>query len=191
MTDRLCVSVRIDPVMIPYLYRQLMPIAYRLSESVVAPSQGVSNALQKLGVPARNLSVISNPVGKQTDVITSAHVGFPKRFILGVGRLERQKGFDRLLTAFAKMDQSDIQIVILGHGTERTALLAMSQQLEIRSLLRLPGAVSDVDAWYRRAECFVLTSHYEGSPNVVVEAMANGCPVVSSIAVRAGRDTRR
>ena len=70
--------------MIPYLHRQLMPIAYRLAERVVAPSQGVSNALQKMGLPARKLSVISNPVGKQTDVTTSAHVDFPKRYILGV-----------------------------------------------------------------------------------------------------------
>ena len=179
LSDRLCVSVRINPVMIPYLNRLLMPIAYRLSERVVAPSHGVSNALRQLGLPARKLSVIANPVGKQTDVTTSARVDFPQRFLLGVGRLEHQKGFDRLLRAFATMDQSDIQLVILGRGTERAALLAMSQQLGIRSLVRLPGAVSDVDAWYRRADCFVLTSHYEGSPNVVVEAMANGCPVVS------------
>ena len=179
LSDRLCVSVRINPVMIPYLNRLLIPIAYRLPERVVAPSHGVSNALRQLGLPARKLSVIANPVGKQTDVTTSARVDFPQRFLLGVGRLEHQKGFDRLLRAFATIDKSDIQLVILGHGTERAALVAMSQQLGIRSLVRLPGAVSDVEAWYRRADCFVLTSHYEGSPNVVVEAMANGCPVVS------------
>ena len=58
LLDRLCVSVRINPVMIPYLNRLLIPIAYRLAERVVAPSRGVRNALQKLGLPARKLSVI-------------------------------------------------------------------------------------------------------------------------------------
>ena len=64
-------------------------------------------------------------------------------------------------------------------GQERASLLAKSQELGITSRLQLPGVVADVDAWYRRADCFVLTSYYEGSPNVVMEAMANGCPVVS------------
>ena len=181
LLDRICVSVRIDPMMIPCLDRLLIPIAYRLAERVVAPSNGVRNALQKMGLPARKLSVIPNPVAKRTDATTAARADFPLRYVLGVGRLEPQKGFDRLLTAFskAKIVQSDIQLVILGDGTERASLLAKSQELGITSRLQLPGVVADVDAWYRRADCFVLTSHYEGSPNVVMEAMANGCPVVS------------
>ena len=177
--DRLCVSVRNDPAMIPRLKRLLLPIAYRRAERVVAPSTGVRNALQKMGVPARKLSVIPNPIGSSKDVNTSIDADFPLRYIVGVGRLERQKGFDRLLKAFAKVEQPDVQLVILGDGAERATLLAMSEELGVRARLHLPGAVSDVDAWYRRAECFVLTSHFEGSPNVVVEAMANGCPVVS------------
>ena len=181
LLDRLCVSVRCNPATIPGLHRLLIPIVYRLAERVVAPSYGVRCALLQLGLPARKLSVIPNPVVRRNDVKTSARADSPLRYILGVGRLEREKGFERLLKAFSqiRVDQPDIDLVILGDGTKRAALLAISQELGITSHTHLPGVVSDVDAWYRRAVCFVLTSHYEGSPNVVVEAMANGCPVVS------------
>ena len=179
LLDRLCVSVRCNPVTITGLYRTLIPIAYRFAKRVVSPSNGVRNALHKMGLPARKLSVIPNPVAKRVGATKPARADFSERYVLGVGRLEREKGFDRLLRAFSMVDQSDMQLVILGGGTERAALLAISRELGITSQLHLPGVVADVDAWYRRADCFVLTSHCEGSPNVVVEAMANGCPVVS------------
>ena len=179
LLDRLCVSVRCNPATIPGLHRLLIPVVYRLAERVVAPSTGVRNALQRMGLPARKLSVIPNPLSKRTDASTSPRGDAPQRYVLGVGRLEPEKGFDRLLKAFSKIDRPGIQLVILGDGIERAELLAISQELGITSQLHLPGVVADVDAWYRRADCFVLTSHYEGSPNVVVEAMANGCPVVS------------
>ena len=181
LLDRLCVSVRCNPATIPGINRLLMPIVYRLAERVVVPSYGVRDALQKMGLPARKLFVIPNPVVSRSDATTSAHSDAPLRYILGVGRLEREKGFDRLLRAFSqiRVDQSDIDLVVLGDGTERGTLLTISQELGITSRMHLPGVVSHVDAWYRSAVCLVVTSHYEGSPNVVVEAMANGCPVVS------------
>ena len=177
--DRLSLSVRCNPATIPWLNGLLIPIAYRLADRVVAPSDGVRNALRKMGLPPRKLLVIPNPLARRTDATTSTRSESPLRYILGVGRLEREKGFDRLLKAFSEVDRSDVDLVILGDGTERSTLRAISQELGIASHLHLPGMVSDVDAWYRRADCFVLTSHYEGSPNVVGEAMANGCPVVS------------
>lgn len=177
--DRLSVSVRCNPATIPWLNRLFIPIVYRLADRVVTPSDGVRNALRKMGLPPRKLLVIPNPLARRTDATTSTRSEPPLRYILGVGRLEREKGFDRLLKAFSEVNRSDVHLVILGDGTERVALRAISQELGIASHLHLPGMVSDVDAWYRRADCFVLTSHYEGSPNVVVEAMANGCPVVS------------
>ena len=179
LLDRLCVSVRNNPVMNPRLTRILIPIAYRLAEQVIAPSNGVGSALHKMGLPAHKISVIPNPATERRDATTPARVDTQLRYILGVGRLERQKGFDRLLRAFSKLDHSGIKVAILGDGTERRALLAISQELGIKSQLYLPGTASDVDAWYQGADCFVLTSHYEGCPNVVLEAMANGCPVVS------------
>ena len=179
LSRRLCVSVRNDPAKIPRIKRLLIPFAYRRAARIVAPSNGVKNALQEMGLPARRLSVIPNPIARRTDLTPSRCADFPSRYILAVGRLERQKGFDRLLKAFSDVKQSGVDLVILGDGTQRAALLAMSRELGIGPRLHLPGAVSDVEVWYRYADCFVLASHYEGWPNVVVEAMAAGCPVVS------------
>ena len=179
LLDRLCVSVRCNPSEIPTINRLLIPVAYRLPERVVVPSQGVRDALRNMGLPSRRLAVIPNPLGKRAEASTLAGSESPLRYVLGVGRLAREKGFDRLLKAFSEVHQTDVDLVILGDGAERAALVALSRELGISSQVRFPGIVSDVDSWYRRADCFVLTSHHEGWPNVVVEAMANGCPVVS------------
>ena len=118
--DRLSVSVRCNPATIPWLNRLLIPIAYRLADRVVAPSDGARNAQRKMGLPSRKLLVIPNPLAKRTDATTSTRSESPLRYILGVGRLEREKGFDRLLKAFSEWIDR-IGSVILGDGTERYA----------------------------------------------------------------------
>ena len=67
----------------------------------------------------------------------------------------------------------------MGEGPERARLIGMALELGIEEYVHLPGFVTDVDTWYRHAECFVLSSRHEGWPMVLMEAMANGCPVVS------------
>ena len=179
LMDRVCVSVHCNPATISGPKRILISIVYRLAEGIVAPSNGVRKELQKMGLPARKLSVIPNPIAIRSDTTTSARPDSPLRYILGVGRLERVKGFDRLLKAFSLIDRSGIDLVILGDGTQRSALLEISQELGIAPYVHLLGVVADVDAWYRHATCFVLTSHNEGFANVVAEAMASGCPILS------------
>ena len=177
--NRLFVSVRINPSMIPTPYRVLIPWLYRFPETVVAASDGVKEKLEEMGVPAAKLLFIPNPIVTGGIVTSGSRSPVPFRFILGAGRLVRPKGFKRLLTAFSNVDRSDLHLVILGDGDERRALISLAHELGIESRMHFPGAVSDIETWYRHAECFVLSSHYEGWPNVLMEAMANGCPVVS------------
>ena len=84
-----------------------------------------------------------------------------------------------LLNAFCRVQPRDLQLVVLGEGPERNDLLALARRLQISDRVYFPGAVSDISRCYRRAKCFVLSSRNEGWPNVLVEAMATGCPVVS------------
>ena len=84
-----------------------------------------------------------------------------------------------LLSAFSLVRPDNLHLVVLGDGPERDDLLSRARRLRISDRVRFPGAVSDVSRWYRHAECFVLSSRNEGWPNVLVEAMAAGCPVVS------------
>ena len=177
--DRACVSVHCNPTRISALTRILISMVYRLAECIVAPSNGVRKELQKMGLPGHNLSVIPNPIAIRSYSTASARPDSSLRYILGVGRLERVKGFDRLLKAFSLIERSGIDLVILGDGTQRSALLEISHELRIAPYVQFLGVVADVDAWYRHAACFVLTSHNEGFSNVLVEAMASGCPIVS------------
>ena len=94
-----------------------------------------------------------------------------------LGGFRREEG---LAAASAMADTiAGLELVILREGAERGRLEALARRLGVASRVRLPGVVADVESWYRGALCFVLSSRYEGWPNVLMEAMAAGCPVVS------------
>jgi len=101
--------------------------------------------------------------------------------LLAAGRLSSEKGFHRLITAFARLERRfpDWDLAIIGDGPERSALLDLAGRLGLNGRIFLPGRVGNVQDWYERAALFVLSSEFEGFPNVLVEAMACGCPAVS------------
>ena len=176
--DRLYVSVHGNPATFSFMFRVLIPWLYRGPAGVVAVSEGVKRGLESAGVPAAKITVIPNPVARRN----SQAVGRgppPIRFILGVGRLDREKGFDRLLAAVHGLDRPDLHLIVLGKGGEHRALVELAHALGMEERVHFPGWVADVDAWYQNAECFVLSSRNEGWPHVLGEALANGCPAVS------------
>jgi glycosyltransferase involved in cell wall biosynthesis len=178
--DRLTVSVHNNPARFPLSHRLLMPFLYRFPGRVVAVSQGIVAALEKMGVTRKKLSFIPNPA--PTIAATTKEeqsVPRPERYILGVGRLHPQKGFDRLIVAFAGMRDPDLRLVILGEGDERANLETLANRLGVAEHVIMPGAMDDLAPWYGNALCFVLSSRHEGWPNVLMEAMAHGCSVVS------------
>lgn len=179
MLDRLRVSVRNNPESIRLWWRIILPICYRLPERVVAPSEGVRCSLSRLGLPSRKLVVIHNPVISRDIQDDVRHDREVSRIVIGVGRLHRQKGFDRLIRSFAAVPIDGLRLVILGEGAERETLLSLAHRLGIAASVSFPGAVADIGLWYRRASCLVLSSRYEGWPNVLMEALSAGCPTVS------------
>ena len=110
--------------------------------------------------------------------------------LLAVGTKADQKGFDRLVRWWIPLAQADarLQLVIVGlderlyHGRDQQAdlraLLVDSPELQAR--LHFPGRVGNLADWYARAHLFVLSSRYEGFPNVLLEAMAAGCCCVAA-----------
>ncbi|MET4896873.1 glycosyltransferase [Sphingomonadaceae bacterium jetA1] len=108
------------------------------------------------------------------------------RHILGVGRLEPQKRWDRLITAMTHLPP-DVTLTILGEGSLRPALTAQIDILGLADRVSMPGHAADAPAAMAAAQVLALPSDYEGVPGVLREALAVGTPVVatdSSPAVR-------
>ncbi|MFN7961185.1 MAG: glycosyltransferase [Thermoanaerobaculia bacterium] len=102
--------------------------------------------------------------------------------LVAAGRLTEQKDFATLLRAFARLAGGSPapRLVILGEGPERPALEAQVRALGLGERVRLPGFRRELPAFLARAALFVHSSRWEGSPNVVAEALALGCPVVAA-----------
>jgi len=168
-----------------WLMRRLYPRAHR----VVAVSEGVARAVRDgLGVPADNVVVIGNPVVTPR-VLAGAgrapahpwfHDGGPP-VVLGVGRLEPQKGFDVLLRAFAAArGRRPCRLLILGEGGRRPELEALAVDLGVVDAVAMPGFDPDPFPALASAGAFVLSSAWEGLPNVLIQAMALDTPAVAT-----------
>jgi len=102
--------------------------------------------------------------------------------ILAVGRLDRQKGHDVLIRAFARTGagKNGWHLAILGDGPERSNLEKLASDLGIGNAVSLPGIVKEPADWLYKSDFFVLSSRYEGFPNALLEAMACGCAVIAA-----------
>jgi glycosyltransferase involved in cell wall biosynthesis len=166
---------------------------YSQAAACVCISVGVADEMRATGLlPAEKIHVIYNPI--VTDELTAQMEaplppGGPERFgeggrreILAVGRLGSQKNFATLLRAFAIFRErfDDARLTILGEGKQRPMLEDLARELGISDRTRMPGYEPNPYPYMKRASLLVSTSLYEGFCNVVAEALACGCNVVST-----------
>ncbi|TGN39938.1 glycosyltransferase family 4 protein [Marinobacter confluentis] len=104
-----------------------------------------------------------------------------RKIILGVGRLSEEKGFPCLVDAYCRLANkfTDWDLILLGEGPEREKLEQQVKRLGLESRVYMPGRVGNLADWYERSSFYVMSSHFEGFPNTLVEAMAHGLPAVS------------
>jgi glycosyltransferase involved in cell wall biosynthesis len=133
-------------------------------------------------IPDSILEPISNPV--DVAAIRSAsepairHPGLGKRFV-AAGRLTYKKGYDRLLTLLAEMDE-DFHFTILGDGPDEPALRALTKRLGIEDQVTFAGFEKNPWRIYAGADAYLLASRWEGMPNAALEALAIGLPVIAT-----------
>lgn len=172
-----------------WVLQMFMKLTYPKADVIVAVSEGVAVDLaQVLGVPREKITLIYNPIitpgiqAKKDEPIQDSW--FNKNqppVILAIGRLTRQKGFDILLQAFAKVrKQRPAHLLILGDGEERGNLLDLSKSLGLDDDVRFPGFVSNPYPYMVNASMFVLSSRWEGLPTVLVEALYCGTRLIST-----------
>ena len=99
--------------------------------------------------------------------------------IVCVGRLIKSKGHDYLIKAFSMVDNEDWKLIIVGDGPEKSNIEELTLSLGLSSKVLFVGNQKEVNAYYQRAKIFAFPSLTEGFPNVLIEAMACGTPVIA------------
>jgi glycosyltransferase involved in cell wall biosynthesis len=159
-------------------------------DKVIAVSSSVAESMRRVLVSSRQIEVILNGIDLssfQDELPTDelrASLGIPSGLpVIGaVGRLDIQKGHERLIEAARKITDAgqDAFYIIAGEGVERPRLEALVRDLGLSDRVLLPGYQSDIRPYLAMMDVFVLPSRREGTPMALLEAMAMRKPVVAT-----------
>jgi glycosyltransferase involved in cell wall biosynthesis len=153
-------------------------LAYAFADAVVVQTNDAAQWCRE-HFRLKALEVIPNPVFRS--VISRASGHGERHRVVAAGRLTLQKGFDWLIEAFSRLavTHSNWDLVIYGEGEERSLLEGLIDRYNLSGRVFLPGWSNRLQDEFSEADVFVLSSRFEGFPNVLCEAMAAGLPVVS------------
>lgn len=177
----------------PYLH-WAYKIFYRNFNLIICQSIFMQKDLiSKFKIPKKHTLVINNPI--DLDYInTKVRRGPSKNKLLkgkrssstnflAVGSLIAVKGFDILIEALSLIKNRDFCLTIIGDGELKSELKELSFKFGISDLVFFEGFQPNPYAWYKNVDALILSSHYEGFPNVVLESLACNTPVISTPAI--------
>ena len=162
----------------------LRRVTYPRAARLVSVSRGVDQHFDWL-LEAQRV-IIHNPLTPDYENTDESPLpvdaNWGEKLVVAVGRLTYVKGFDLLLSAFAGVAEKypDWNLVILGEGELRSELEVQREQLGLSQRVLMAGQLANPFPLMRRAQLFVLPSRTEGFPNVLIEAMACGLPVIAA-----------
>jgi len=164
-------------------------ICYRWASKIIAVSEGIKQSLvNNFGIDKDNIAVIHNPIDIK-EIIDSLHMikfykmqkDKSKKHIVAMGRLTKQKAFSDLITAFGNvLNDIPARLTILGEGELRPELEKQISEANLEDHVDLPGFINNPWHIIKSADLFILSSHWEGFGNVIVEAMACGTAVIAT-----------
>lgn len=173
--------------------RKILQYTLRRANRVIAVCQALKDAMVNLGIAQEKIVVIPNGVDHRKffqvpKELARRKVGLPaqRKVILSIGGLVPRKGFDVLIKALSYLvketSERDLYLAIIGEGPSRSALEQLIVALGLGENVRLVGSVPHeaLYSWYSAADIFCLASDREGWPNVLLESLACGTPVVAT-----------
>jgi glycosyltransferase involved in cell wall biosynthesis len=194
-----CITLRgmIIPLSRRALGRCLCNWAIRRAERVIAVAENLAERARQGGVPEDRLALIANGVDSERfraidQIAARRQLGLPEggRLLVTVGHMSWRRGFHRVIRNLPRVIRScpDTRLVIVGgKGAEEdnsADLRSLAKRLDLSDHVQFVGAQSpdQVAVWMAAANVFVLATDFEGCPNVILEAMSCGRPVVATTA---------
>ena len=187
--------IAVDFVDSPFPLRQFKQFIYRWfykrADEVVSISKmmrkGIEDAL-KLTEEGINHRVVSNPhdigmIRRLADLGTPAFTFSPeKKYIISAGRLQKHKRLEIVIKALDNIRESrpNVELLILGDGDQRDALKRLAVDLGLEEHIHFFGHLANPFPYIKRADVFVLASEREGLPNIIIESLISGTPVIAS-----------
>ncbi|WP_428025003.1 glycosyltransferase [Arcobacter sp.] len=166
--------------------RFLVKKLYPKANMIIPNSKGSAfDLIKSFNIPANKIEVINNPIDVDkinqlanepldTGLKTNKFV-----FIL-VGRLEKHKRQELVIRAFSKLSFTECELWILGEGLKNSELQELIKRLGLENYVKMLGFDKNPYKYMNKADCFILSSTREGFPNVLIEALACGLPVIST-----------
>jgi glycosyltransferase involved in cell wall biosynthesis len=173
-------------------YNQLNRLSLPAAHRVITVCGPFARELERSGVSPKRIHVQHNSIRPCPTADAEAAyglratlgIGAEESVVLAVGRLSREKGHCDLISAFGLLrknyPQLRVRLVVVGDGPERSRIQALITSLGLDRCVLLAGQQSDVKVYYAMADVLALSSHSEGSPYVLLEAMAAGLPVIAT-----------
>ncbi len=180
------VSVHVQHKKMLFLYRNF----YKNYQALIAQCMDMKVDLaEHCNIPAQKIKVINNPldtrfIDARLMENTPTELKDGKINLVACGRLTHQKGFDLLIQAFAALNNNEnLHLTIIGgdESEDYTAhLRALAAQHQVTGKISFAGYQANSYTWFKKADIFVLSSRYEGFPNVLLEALYCGTPVLAN-----------
>jgi glycosyltransferase involved in cell wall biosynthesis len=175
-----------------HLYNRMDRLSLPTARRVITVCEAFARELRKAGVAPERISVQHNSIEREQAASPDEVQALKTRFgiaedepiVLAIGRLSSEKAHIDLLAAFRLLltvnPESKAKLIIVGDGPERKRLEAATAEYGINGRVQFAGQISNVKPYYAAADVLVLPSHSEGSPYVLLEAMAAGLAIVAT-----------
>lgn len=172
-----------------YLRSLVIHFLYPKADIIISPSKGIAEDLiLSYGISKEKIRTAHNPVDLNTiherakESLNHPWYKNGEDIIIAVGRLGKEKGFDYLIKAISFLSKNgiDFKLIIIGEGNERKSLQSLAGELNLENRIDFAGFQENPYKYLSRSKIFVLSSIYEGFPNVLLEALSLGVPSIAT-----------